>query len=282
MCKISVITVCFNAETTIENTILSVLNQSYTNFEYIIIDGKSTDNTMDIIFKYKKRVSDSRINMVVISEKDNGIYNAMNKSIPLTKGEWLLFLNADDYFCDSDVLTHIAPELDLNLYDVVYGDTIFNKSNSMYKYDESKPINEIMEHMICSHQSIFTSKRVLSKFLFDEKYEIVADYNLFIKLYLLDYKFKKINFPISVFSIGGISTNKSYYKRKELEITDIHYCNGIINEDERDQRIKRIKKDNLLLNLKNKIKTITPKIILQKRKQCYYQEDGWSTQFPLY
>ncbi len=99
--KISVITICYNAENTIEATIKSVLNQSYENIEYIIIDGGSKDKTMKIVEQYKDRIN------VIVSEPDNGIYDAMNKGIRMATGEWLNMMNAGDCYADSDVLSEI-------------------------------------------------------------------------------------------------------------------------------------------------------------------------------
>lgn len=99
--KVSVITVCYNASETIENTILSVLNQSYDNYEYIVIDGNSSDETLSIINKYSNKITK------IVSESDKGIYDAMNKGIKLSTGEWLHFLNAGDRYADNDVLSNI-------------------------------------------------------------------------------------------------------------------------------------------------------------------------------
>lgn len=281
MCKISIITVCFNAEHEIEQTLTSVLNQTYDDFEYIIIDGKSLDGTTDIIKRYQSTFSKKGISVFFISEKDNGIYNAMNKGISKTNGEWFLFLNSGDYLCDNNVLEKISNVLNNADYDIVYGDAIL-KSNSMYKYDKSKPLYEIKEHMVFSHQSTFIHNLVMKKFMYDEQYRIAADYNFFIKLYLADYRFHSVDFPIAVFSLGGVSTNLSYNKKREMEDIEIYYRNGLIDENECKQRLKKINKNAFLRSIKNKIKLITPKAVLIKRVERYYKIDGWSERFPLY
>ncbi len=98
---ITVVTVVFNGELYIENTILSIINQTYDKIEYIIIDGKSTDRTLDIIGKYQKQIDQ------LVSEPDNGIYHAMNKAIDLATGQWIIFMNCGDSFYDKDVIRSI-------------------------------------------------------------------------------------------------------------------------------------------------------------------------------
>jgi len=113
--KITIITVCYNASSTIGETIKSVINQSYKNLEYIIIDGESTDGTKEIIENYKKIFP-----IIYISEKDNGIYDAMNKGLDLATGDYLNFMNADDYFFNNTVVEEVVPFLNKQ-YDIVYG-----------------------------------------------------------------------------------------------------------------------------------------------------------------
>ena len=114
--KISIITVCKNAETTIEKTIQSVLSQSYKNIEYVVIDGASTDNTNALIKAYRNRISH------YVSEIDHGIYNAMNKGIKFAKGDIVFFLNANDIFYDEFVLEKVASVFSKADIELLYGD----------------------------------------------------------------------------------------------------------------------------------------------------------------
>jgi len=114
--KLTVATVCFNAEKTIEETIKSVLAQTYQNIEYLIIDGKSTDRTLELIGKYQ---TDSRVR--VISERDSGLYDAMNKAASVCSGEYILYMNSGDLFADRRVLAAVVPCLDS---DIIYGNVI--------------------------------------------------------------------------------------------------------------------------------------------------------------
>ena len=121
--KVSVITVCYNAEASIGNTLKSVLEQTYKDFEYVIIDGASKDNTLKIVERYKPEFEEKGILLNLISEKDNGIYDAMNKAVRCCNGEWLIYMNADDTFADADVLKDILADNDHDGIDVVYGDS---------------------------------------------------------------------------------------------------------------------------------------------------------------
>ena len=126
--KLSIITICFNSFSTIEATIKSVLSQNYDNLEYIIIDGNSTDNTLEIIHKYRNRISK------IISEKDNGIYDAMNKGVCLASGDVIGILNSDDFYEDNNVLQDVMTcfETDPEL-SILYGDLVYVKNNNIKK-----------------------------------------------------------------------------------------------------------------------------------------------------
>lgn len=115
--KFSIITVCFNSEETIERTIISVLSQSYQNFEYIIVDGASTDGTLGIVEKYVEKYPDK---IKLISEKDDGIYDAMNKGIRVASGDLIGIVNSDDYY-ETDALENISETYDGEKYEIVYG-----------------------------------------------------------------------------------------------------------------------------------------------------------------
>lgn len=165
---ITVVTVCLNCEDTIESTIKSVLSQKYSNFEYLIIDGKSTDSTLKIIDKYK---SNNKIK--VISESDKGIYDAMNKATKLASGEYIYYLNSGDYFENENVLENVAKKLETNL-DIYYGN--IRKNNIIEKYPSN--INNFYlvfrEKMVC-HQAIFAKRKVLLDYPFDINLRICAD-----------------------------------------------------------------------------------------------------------
>ena len=212
---ISIITVCYNAEKVIEDTIISVLSQKFNNYEYIIIDGQSSDRTNLIIEKYKARIDYWK------SEPDNGIYDAMNKGIKSSTGEWIIFMNAGDTFVNEYVLLNVAPFLKMRQYDVIYGDTfIKDKNRTLLK--KALPLNTITLSLPFCHQSVFVRSNIMKNYLFDMKFKIAADYNFFFKIYKLKYKFQHINNIISVYdSSDGISS-----KQRSLTYKEICIING--------------------------------------------------------
>lgn len=201
--KISIITVCFNAIDTIDKTIESVINQTYSDIEYIIIDGKSTDGTVDIINKY------SYINnFKYISEKDKGIYDAMNKGINLVTGDYIYFLNSGDYFCNEYVIEKIVSEVKNDKVDIIYGnifDVFSNyKKHISYKNIKLSPLNFIRGTSI-GHQAIFANKKIFIDNQFDIKYRICADKKWIISSYLKGYRFKYYDVDICLFDKSGVS-----------------------------------------------------------------------------
>ena len=199
--KVSVITVCYNAVQGIEKTIMSVLEQTYSDIEYIVIDGGSVDGTLDVIRKYKDKVS------YYVSEPDNGIYDAMNKGVRTATGEWITFLNAGDHYYSNtsveDVFSHeILPDTD-----VVYGFQV-------HSYDYGKfvrkrlPLTFFNSGMPFGHESSFVRSGVMKRIGFDTSYRIAADYNFFYKLYVSGNKFQPMDAIVTDFeSMEGVSSS---------------------------------------------------------------------------
>lgn len=182
---VSIITVVRNGASALERTIQSVINQTYDNIEYIVIDGASSDGTCDIIRKYSSSID------YWISEADNGLYDAMNKGIILAGGEWLYFLNSDD------VLLNIVNEVALNLKDsntIYYGDTLWRERNIVRggKYSSLK----LMFKNIC-HQAIFYPASAFKKYTYELNYKVLADYVMNIKCFT-DKQFRFVYMPITL------------------------------------------------------------------------------------
>lgn len=214
MKKISIITVVLNAESLIEDTIKSVINQSYKNIELIIIDGKSEDKTLDIINKYKNNIN------ILISEKDNGIYDAMNKGIINSSGDWLFFLNAGDILFDKHILNTLINNLDDNT-DIIYGDIILVDKNLENKqYLKAKGIDSIWEHPPCWHQGMLSKTSLHKAKLFNLRYKTCSDYDFMVSSYNKGASFQYINIPFSYYLRGGMSTSEIFENRLEgLAIT---------------------------------------------------------------
>lgn len=175
---ISIITVVRNGASTIERTILSVINQEYHDFEYIIIDGVSTDGTLTILDKYVGSISK------IISEPDSGIYDAMNKGIALAKGDWVYFLGSDDVFYNNSTLSNIFSTTKYEEIDVIYGNVQFLHSNKIY--DGEFDMEKMCNRSIC-HQAIFYRREMFQKYgNFSTEFISASDYVFNIKLYCLD------------------------------------------------------------------------------------------------
>lgn len=202
---ITIVTVSYNAASVIEETIKSVLNQSYKYIEYIIIDGGSTDGTIDIIKKYADNLS------CWISEPDKGIYDAMNKGINKANGKWINFMNAGDSFIDNNVIEKVALSINSN-YGVTFGDTIINKNGQRIIHKANPFYNKKKLHhkMGFNHQSTFVRTDLAKKYLFDLNYKLAADYNMIISLYRTGIKFKQLDFTIALYDLNGISNQKTF------------------------------------------------------------------------
>ncbi|WP_162517491.1 glycosyltransferase family 2 protein [Aeromonas veronii] len=200
--KITVVTVCYNAASVIEKTIKSVLSQrtDYPCIEYIIVDGKSNDGTINFINKYMSEID------ILISEPDNGIYDAMNKAVSVATGDYIVFMNAGDVFYNRDTIKQIAITSNLQA-DVIYGNhaTFFSADTGLVK-SYTSPITKLKYGMVFNHQSSMVRKEILLKNPFDI-HLLSADYAFFYKCFLDGFSFYKCNMFFSVFDANGVSSN---------------------------------------------------------------------------
>ena len=207
MCKISIVTVCYNAERSIKSTIESVLKQTYTDYEYILIDGKSTDNTYKIVCSYDKKFKNRGVQYRHISEQDQGIFDAMNKGIQMARGRYINFMNADDKFHDSEVLETLFANQELD-DDVIYGNTVRVSRDEKWM-TKADPIEFMKWNMPFCHQSSITKTSIMKTEFFDLAYR-VADYNFFLRLYLNGGTFKYVDLIIADYSMNGYSNQEKY------------------------------------------------------------------------
>lgn len=208
---ISVITACFNSQETISNTINSVINQTYKNVELILIDGNSKDDTNKIINFYINNGLLSNINYKYISEDDNGISSAFNKGINLASGDFLLFLNSDDYLYDNLVFENAVKYF--NSKNEIYCGSIFSEGQN--KIINSKLMKSKVDYEIM-HPATFIGSNVFSIVgFYDENLKIAMDFDFFLRARKLNINFNVINLVVSHFANNGISSvdiNKVIYE----------------------------------------------------------------------
>ena len=206
--KISIITVCYNSYRTLEKTIKSVLSQTHLNLEYIIIDGKSNDNTLSIINKF----SDNHNQIKIYSEEDKGIYDAINKGINLASGDIIGFVHSDDFLASNDIINDIISFMKSESLDGVYGDLQYvNKINSKkiirnWKSCDFKP-SLLKQGWMPPHPTLFLKKEVYEKHgLFDLSYKISADYDFILRIFKdSELKFGYLPKDITKMRVGGAS-----------------------------------------------------------------------------
>ncbi len=218
--KISIITVVWNNASTIKDAIDSVLSQTYQDIEYIIVDGASTDGTVEIVQSYGNKVSK------FISEKDKGLYDAMNKGIALATGDIVGILNSDDFYIDKFVIEKIAKELEEKQVDSVYADLVFVKPENLDKvvryYDSSYfSTSKFAYGWMPAHPTFFVKRDIYKNYgVFKTDYKIAADYELltrFLAKNKISYSY--IKEPIVKMRIGGASTSgikSNYILNKEI------------------------------------------------------------------
>ncbi len=218
---ISIITVVFNSESFIERTILSIINQTYKNIEYIIIDGGSTDNTIGIIKRYEKNISFWK------SEPDSGLYDAMNKGINNAKGRYLWFVNAGDEIYSHDTLENIFNN-QKELSDIYYGETMITSSGGneiglrRLKAPENLTWESFKMGMVVCHQSVIVRKSIAPAF--DLNYKCSADYDWVLKSLKKAAHIKNTHMLLSKFMAGGRSRKTITKSLKErFRIMRINY-----------------------------------------------------------
>lgn len=250
--KVSIITACYNSEKHIEDTIKSVRDQSYDNIEYIIVDGASSDSTMRIVNHYADNLN------IIISEPDNGVYDAFNKGIAAATGEIIYFLNSDDYIFDLYTIEEVAgvflenPELK-----ILYGNVMILDGASGYTHIKGKKLSmdALKEGEMMPHQGVFVKKELFFKYgLFDTRYKIRSDFDFMIKCFPKEeQQALYIDKIIAVYREGGLSTNAKFrylFEKESGDIINKHFHILRNNEAEELQKVQglyRIWLESLLL-----------------------------------
>lgn len=217
--KISLITTTFNSEKHLSDTFNSVLKQSFQDIEYIVIDGASTDSTLDIIKAFQDRFAGR---MTYISEPDNGLYDALNKGIRMASGDIVGILNSDDFFTSNDVLTKIVNKFECSECDAVYGDVHYvNPSdlNKSIRYYSSSIFKRSLMRIgfMPAHPTFYAYKSLFEKYgYYKTNYKIAADFELLLRfIYVNKIKIAYLPFDCVTMRTGGMST-ESFSSRKTI------------------------------------------------------------------
>lgn len=239
--KISLITVTFNSDKTLRDTINSVLKQTYTNIEYIVVDGLSKDNTMDIVREYEPQFEGR---MKWISEKDKGLYDAMNKGVRMATGDVVGILNSDDFFTANDVLEKVAAGFDKQT-DAVYGDLHYVHPDDLQhsvRYYSSKIFKRNLMRMgfIPAHPTFYCRRECFDKFgYYKTDYKIAADFDLLLRfIYVNRIRIKYLPMDMVTMRTGGASTNGLKSRM------------GGMNEHLRSLRENGVKSNRFILSLR--------------------------------
>ncbi len=219
--KISIITATYNSEATLRDTMESILRQTWQGYEYIVVDGASTDGTLDIIKEYEPRFEGK---MKYVSEPDRGIYDAMNKGFSMATGDIIGILNSDDFYTSVDVLQTIAGNFLLGEQDAVYADIHYVKSDDVTKcvryYSSSVFRRPLMRFgLMPAHPSFYCSKSIYEKYgCFDTSYSIAADFeNLLRLIFIHRIKIKYIKKDFVTMRTGGVSTAGISSRKKIMQ-----------------------------------------------------------------
>lgn len=240
---ISVITVCYNAGDTLGRALESLRNQTSKDYESIVVDGLSNDNTAAVVKEYSDVVSQ------FVSEKDSGIYDAMNKGIALAKGDYIAFLNADDSYLPDTIERVLNAIEELPNPNVVYGNLIKERviENKIYTRLEKPNIERMKETMGVFHPASFCQASLFERFgIFDLRFKLAADYHWMLKVYLGGVKFHYIDAALAKFSVAGASNQscESYCEaaifQKELGLDSHETMQAQYGECLRKQKRNRI------------------------------------------
>jgi glycosyltransferase involved in cell wall biosynthesis len=252
MIKVSIVTVVFNGEKYLEQTILSVLNQTYKNIEYIIIDGGSTDKSVEIIKKYDDKLYSW------VSEADCGIYDAMNKGILKATGELLGIINSDDFYSENTCVESIVDAYIKNQSpDIIYGNMrFFNPDTNQFKVITPSILN-LKKNMSLNHPTCFLKTELYKTKLFDTNFKICADYDLILFFYLNDKRMLHVNKIITTMRIGGASDDFKLCTDEVYEVQKKYFSILLASKNYAIRHVKRFLKKILLIGISsNKLELI--------------------------
>lgn len=245
---ITVVSICLNNENDIEKTIDSVVRQENVEIEYIIKDGCSKDKTNKIISNYIKACKNSKIHFKHIISADTGIYDAMNQAMEIASGDWIIFMNAGDYFYDSRVLKCVNGYLELGA-DIFYGNTLY-LMNKKYIFPQIHYISKMDKKFSLGHQSCFIKTELVKKYKFDLFYKIAGDYDQLKRLFDDEHRFMHMNMFVAVCNREGVSC-----QRTKLQFDEVYRI------QHRNQSAKgfKYKKNLLIWKIKGRLIKLFPR-----------------------
>lgn len=274
--RITIITATYNCADTLEQTILSVINQTYKDIEYIIIDGGSTDGTIEIIKKYQHLITKW------VSEPDQGIYDALNKGINLSTGDYIQILGSDDSLINDSIIYDIVKTINDDIDILSAPVWVIDESHKLQRLKENRRSKTmIMAGRMIPHQGVFVRSSLMQQFLFDVKYKIASDYNFILKAVMENKRLEFVDFPVAYYSNGGKS---SVNKCESAEEYNIIMLQNNIDKDLIERFNCRIKSERRLFALKNFIRSICQffcvyKILLRMKgwevHKCSNQKCRW-------
>lgn len=239
--KLTVITVCYNDLTGLKKTIPSVLSQTFQDFEYIVVDGGSTDGSREYIKSFP------RIDQWV-SEKDNGIYNAMNKAARMAKGEYCVFMNAGDHFFSVCTLEEVVSQLDGCDFYSGRAITIDDSKAKLFLPPQDMSLYYLVNNTLC-HQSLFTKTELLRKRPYDERLKIVSDWKQFFECWHIDgCSYCALPGTIAVFYLDGISSVHTDKLIEERQQTISQLLGDKKPKESREQKAQR-RKDKFMKDI---------------------------------
>ena len=234
--KFSVITICYNAADVLAATIESVLSQDCPDYEYVIQDGNSSDETPKLVASYQNRFEEKGIRLIYNREADNGIYDAMNKAVASAKGDYINFMNAGDCFYSADVLSKVASAIEEKQAVIVFGDCAVYEYGRFYRFPKS--LENIERNMPFSHQSVFAAGDFMRSHPFNTKYRYSADYDLLLTAYDEGVKFLDADTVICITTADGLSSVR--YHDTMMESSEILKNHGL--EHRSEDELKRLER----------------------------------------
>ncbi|MBA3705763.1 MAG: glycosyltransferase [Bacteroidetes bacterium] len=237
MPKLSIITINYNDAKGLELTIRSVVDQIFSDYEFIVIDGASTDASVEVIKKYQDKIS------YWVSEKDKGIYNAQNKGILIAKGDYCLFLNSGDYLKDNKVLSTVFSKNPSE--DIVYGDMIidYGSGELIYGTHPKKITFDFLIHTTLWHPVSFIKRKLFDLYgLYNEKWKIISDYDFFLKTIIVEgVSTRYIAIPVSVFNTDGIGSSPDHealHQQERKLVQEKYFDKKLIAESKKRMALK--------------------------------------------